>query len=100
MPRWIPLPPPFDSGSFIVAQAVRGGHQSGTAVFSHVTVLRLVGVEVPRCFETDSTLHVSVRKGSVVPQRKDVTSHTRFYEWATIRGDGFFYFSGEVYARR
>lgn len=66
------------------------------AVFSHLTALRLLGVEVPWRLEEDKSLHVSVGNGAVVPQRKNVTSHTRSYERPTILGDGFFYFPAEV----
>ena len=46
------------------------------ALFSHVTALRLIGVELPRRLAADERVHVTVPAGQPVPRRAAVVAHT------------------------
>ncbi|GHH78732.1 hypothetical protein [Promicromonospora soli] len=43
--------------------------------FSHVTALRLLGVDVPWTMADDERLHVTTRNAEDRPQRPDVVGH-------------------------
>lgn len=46
------------------------------ALFSHVTALRLLGVEIPWLLESDDAVHVTVPVSAVVPRRAGLVAHT------------------------
>lgn len=60
---------------------------AGGAAFSHVTALRLQGIEVPWRLERDEAIHVVVPERSGRPRRRDVVAHVclqRRLETATV----------------
>jgi very-short-patch-repair endonuclease len=51
-----------------------------TAVFSHVTAARALGLPLPLAKENDDAIHVTVPKGVRAPRRRDVIGHQRRLE--------------------
>lgn len=59
------------------------------AAFSHVTALRLLGIEVPWRLESDQAIHVVVPTRADRPQRDDVVAHVclqRCLDIVSVRG--------------